>query len=168
MACRYHTAAARSGVPDGYLVIAGQRRVLRRGTDQLVPTPARWRARQASPANSRLVGEKTALVAVDVALSRNAMMNRTAAAKPSIAASFQLVAQMNKGPEIPQAGWPGGQPCRPESMWAGRRSCLRQCPAASGGGLLGGRSRTLHGITCLPELEVISAATGVRGQLEIA
>src|SRR5580658_4385647 len=63
---------------------SGQRRVLRRGTDHFVPTPARWRARQASPTSIRLVGEKTALVAVDVALIKNAMMNRTAAAKPSI------------------------------------------------------------------------------------
>ena len=62
-------------------MITGQRRVLRIGTDHFVPTPARWRARQASPASSRLIGEKTALVAVDVALIRNATMNRTAAAK---------------------------------------------------------------------------------------
>src|SRR6202050_411988 len=104
-----------SGVPDGYLVISGQRRDPRRGTDHFVPTPARWRARQASPTSSRLVGEKTALVAVEVALIRNAMMNRTAATKPSIPASFRLVAQVNKGPGILQAGWPGGQPCRPGS-----------------------------------------------------
>jgi hypothetical protein len=32
----------------------------------------------------RLVGEKTALVAVEVALSKNAMMNRTAAINPSM------------------------------------------------------------------------------------
>ena len=30
-------------------------------------TPARWRARQASPTSMRLAGEKTAMVAVDVA-----------------------------------------------------------------------------------------------------
>jgi hypothetical protein len=34
-----------------------------------VPTPARWRARQASPTSIGLVGEKTALVAVDVAVA---------------------------------------------------------------------------------------------------
>jgi len=49
------------------------------GTDQPVPTPARCRARQASPASIRLVGEKTALVEVDVAFSRNAIINRIAA-----------------------------------------------------------------------------------------
>jgi hypothetical protein len=79
---RKHTFrwSGRGGVPDGYLVISGQRRDPRRGTDHFVPTPARWRARQASPTSIRLVGEKTALVAVEVALIRNAMMNRTAAA----------------------------------------------------------------------------------------
>jgi hypothetical protein len=54
-------------------------RLLPLGTDQPVPTPARCRARQARPASMRLVGEKTALVAVEVALSKNAIMNRTAA-----------------------------------------------------------------------------------------
>jgi hypothetical protein len=70
------------------------------GTDQPVPTPARCRARQASPASSRLIGEKTALVEVDVALSRNAIMNKIAATKPSIARSFRLEVQRNKGSGI--------------------------------------------------------------------
>jgi hypothetical protein len=63
-----------------------------------VPTPARWRARQASPASIRLVGEKTTLVVVDVALSRNAIMNKTAATKPSNAVSFfrSAVHKINK------------------------------------------------------------------------
>jgi hypothetical protein len=61
-------------------------RLLPLGTDQPVPTPARCRARQARPASMRLVGEKTALVAVEVALSRKAIMKRTAAMKPSMAA----------------------------------------------------------------------------------
>src|ERR1700733_12356745 len=61
---------------------SGQRRVLRRGTDHFVPTPARWRARQASPTSIRLVGEQTALVAVDGALIKNAKMNRTAGEHP--------------------------------------------------------------------------------------
>jgi hypothetical protein len=54
-------------------------RLLLLDADQPVPTPARCRARQASPTSIRLVGEKTALVAVEVALRRNAIMNKTAA-----------------------------------------------------------------------------------------
>ena len=46
------------------------RRRRRLGTDQPVPMPAWWRARQVSPASSRLVNEKTTSVAVLVAFSR--------------------------------------------------------------------------------------------------
>ena len=76
-----------------YLGTRGQRRARRPGTDQPAPTPERWRARQISPTNSRLIGEKTALVAVDVALIRNAMRKITAAAKPSMAESFRSMTQ---------------------------------------------------------------------------
>jgi hypothetical protein len=68
----------------------------RLGADHVVPTPARCRARQASPASIRLVGEKTALVVADVALSRNAMIKSTAATKPSIAASFRSALPSNR------------------------------------------------------------------------
>jgi hypothetical protein len=51
--------------------------------DQPVPTPARCSARHASPARRRLDGAKTAAVDVDVALMRNAIINRAAAIYPS-------------------------------------------------------------------------------------
>src|ERR1700691_4036623 len=61
-----------------------QRRRLRLGTLQPVPTPARCKARQTSPTSSRLMGENTALVAVLVAFSKNAIANRMAAIMASI------------------------------------------------------------------------------------
>jgi hypothetical protein len=61
-----------------------QRRRRRLGTFQPVPTPARCRARQASPTSSKLVGANTALVAVLVAFSRNAITNIMAPIMASI------------------------------------------------------------------------------------
>jgi hypothetical protein len=74
--------------PDGGALRLDQRRRRLRGSDQPVPTPARCRARQASPTSIRLVGENTALVAVLVAFSKNAMAKRMAAAMASIQVPF--------------------------------------------------------------------------------
>src|SRR5580700_10010692 len=68
-----------------------QRRRRRLGTFQPVPTPARCRARQASPTSSRLVGANTALVAVLVAFSKNAITNSTAAIIASIRHPFRVL-----------------------------------------------------------------------------
>jgi hypothetical protein len=54
--------------------------------------PATCRARQASPISARLVGEKTALVAVLVAFSKNAITNSTAAIMASMRKPFPGVA----------------------------------------------------------------------------
>lgn len=83
-----------------------------------MPTPERWRARQISPTSSKLVGEKTALVAVDVALITNAMRKITAAAKPSIAESFRSMTQRNEGSNC------RGAACQ-TSRWAGVNECTR-------------------------------------------
>jgi hypothetical protein len=72
----------------------------RPGTDQPVPIPLRWRARQASPTSSRLVGEKTALVDVFVALIRNAMTKKAAATKPSKRRSFCSVVAERTGDDL--------------------------------------------------------------------
>ena len=56
-----------------------------------MPTPARCRARQASPTSSRLVGANTALVDVLVAFSKNAITNSTAAIIASIRRPFRVL-----------------------------------------------------------------------------
>jgi hypothetical protein len=79
-----------TGQPGQRALCLDQRRRRLRGSDQPVPTPATCRARQASPTSSRLVGENTALVAVLVAFSKNAMAKMMAAAMASIQVPFRV------------------------------------------------------------------------------